>query len=340
MSTNAPGIVKRGSNRIYADPRTIGIDPAWNTRTDFGDIEGLARDILSEYRKDPESGGLLNDLRIERGGAGAIDGKVFTLVDGERRSRAINILLTTGIDGSGPITFEHGIPVKIEPAGTSIIEKRLRMYKANGSKPFLPIEEAETFRRLRSDVIVDGKVICKGMTIAQIEEATGKSDNYIVGSLALLDADPTLIEAVKTGAVSSGLAKSIAVNARGDKAKQAEIVADAKAAGTDKTRRRAVLKKIDDSRRAKAAKTGKKLKMRALTNDDLKAMGARVANLLATKVKEAGWDEHIADLGSDDDKIEGMIGFCQMDEQLTAAVTLGMLQGLKAAAGLKVNLDI
>lgn len=340
-TTNPSGIVKRGSNRVYADPRLIGVDPKWNTRFDFGDIEGLARDILDEYRKSPESGGLLNDIRVERGGAGATDGKVFTLVDGERRLTAITLLLTKGIDGSGPIAFEHGVPVKLEAPGTSSIDKLLRMYKANGGKPFLPLEEAEAFRRMRTDEVDEhGAVTRKGLTIAQIEEATGKSDNYIVGSLALLDADPTLIEAVKDGSVSAGVAKSIAVNARGDKAAQAELAKEAKDAGKDKTKRRAVLKKIEQKRVAKAEKKGLKLKMRALGDDDLKALGEKAARHLAAKAKDAGWDVATADSKDMDERIARMVEVCQMDDALTAAFTLGALQALKAAAGMKVPLDI
>ena len=342
MTTNqTPGLVKRGSNRVYADPRLIGVDPKWNTRFDFGDIEGLARDILDEYRKAPESGGLLNDIRVERGGAGAVDGMVFTLVDGERRLTAIKLLLKEGIDGSGPVAFEHGVPVKIEAAGTSSIDKLLRMYKANGGKPFLPLEEAEAFRRMRTDEVdADGKVTRKGLTIAQIEEATGKSDNYIVGSLALLDADQTLIDAVKSGDVSAGVAKSIAVNARGDKAAQAELATEAKAAGKDKSKRRAVLKKIEAKRVAKAEKKGLKLKMRAMDDEGLKALGEKVARQLAAKAKEAGWDAETADSATPDERIDRMVAVCQMDEALAAAFTLGALQALKAAAGIKVALDI
>lgn len=340
-ATNPSGIVKRGSNRVYADPRVIGVDPAWNTRFDMGDIQGLARDILDEYRKVPETGGLLNDLRVERGGLGAINGNVFTLVDGERRLTAIRLLYTEGIDGSGPITFEHGVPVKLEAAGTSSIDKLLRMYKANGGKPFLPLEEAEAFRRMRTDEVdADGKITRKGLTIAQIEEATGKSDNYIVGSLALLDADQSLIDAVKTGEVSAGVAKSIAVNARGDKTAQAELATEAKAAGKDKVKRRAVLKKIEAKRVAKAEKKGLKLKMKALSDDDLKALGEKTARHLAAKAKEAGWDEQTADSSTLDERIQRMVEVCQMDEALTAAFTLGALQALKAAAGIKCVLDI
>jgi ParB-like chromosome segregation protein Spo0J len=337
-TTNTPGIVKRGSNRVYADPRLIGVDPAWNSRFDLGDVVGLARDILDEYRKAPETGGLLHDIRVERGGLGAVDGNVFTLVDGQRRLTAIRLLLSDGVDGSGPIAFEHGVPIKLEAAGTPVIDKLLRMYKANGGKPFLPLEEADAFRRLRADEVVDGKVIRKGLTIAQIEEATGKSDNYIVGSLALLDADASLVEAVKSGAISANVGKSIAVNARGDKAAQAELATEAKAAGKDKVKRRAVLKKIEAKRVEKATKKGLKLKMRALDDQDLSKLGEKVARLLASKAVESGFLK--LGVAIDDQAIAGMGAKCAADPALAAAFTFGALQALKAAAGLKISLDI
>ena len=328
MATQAPGIVKR-PNAYFIDPTRVSIDPTWNVRFDWGDITELARQILAELKANPASGGLLVDLRVQRLSP-PTDVADFKIVDGERRMTAIKLLMSEGVDGSGPIAFPEGVPAKIESASASTLDLLFKMYLSNEGKKFLPLEEAAFFKRLQGE----------GLTIAQIEERVKKSDNYIVGALALLDADPTLVAAVKSGEVGAGVAKSIAVNARGDKAKQAEITADIKAAGKDKVKRRAVLKKIEAARVAKAAKKGKTLKIKSLTDADLNDMGQRVAKNLVAKATEAGWDDVTTAANTADEKITAMVEVCKMDEAMAAAYTLGVLQGLKAAAGLKVELDI
>lgn len=346
-TTGAAGIVKRGSNRIYVDPRMVARAPGWNPRFDKGEVEALALSIADEYAKDPESGGLLNDIRVARemddlaGNPIALpEGKAFFLVDGDRRLTAIELLLGEGVTPEGGGTpvrcdFAHGVPAKIDPKGAPMKDRFLRMFKANDGKLFLPVEEAHAFQRMK-DVY--------GMTIADIEEATGKSDNYIVGSLALLQADPVLVEAVKSGEVSAGVAKSIAVNARGDAEKQKELVADAKAAGKDKAKRRAVLKKIDDARRAKAAKKGKALKMRTLDKEEVAGMGARAARLLVAKAKEAEWVEKgvvaSAKELETEDGLKAAIGYVARDGSHVAAYTLGFLMAMRAVAGMKSPLDL
>lgn len=320
MASNAPGIVKR-PNAYFIDPKVVKRREGWNVRFDFGDIERLADSIKAELDKDPASGGLINDIRVKRL-AQPVDGFIFELVDGDRRLTAIELLMSKGV------VFPDGVPAKIENKAADDLDLLVRMFTANQGKPLLPLEEADAFKRMQD----------AGMTLAQIEKAVGKSDNYIVGTLALLTADQSLQDAVKDGAVSGGVAKAIAVSARGDKAKQAEIVADVKAAGTDKVKRRAVLKKIEAARVAKAAKVGKVLKMKSLSDADLSEIGAKVAKNLAAKALEAGW----ADMTGQDAEvaIAAMVELVQKDEALVAAFTLGALQALKAAAGLKVNLDL
>ncbi len=312
-----PGIVKR-PNRYFIDPRALMIEPGWNHRFDMGDIEQLADQIAAELKRDPASGGLIHDLHVQKldtpilgTGAGAPP-IVFKVTDGERRTMAINVLIKRGE------TFPDGVPAKIVPANADKVQLLIRSFVANGNKALLPLEQAAAFKAMKD----------AGMTLADIERETGMSDNTIVGALALLDSPQELQDAVKNGAIGGSLAKSIAVNARGDKAKQKELAAEAVAAGKDKKKLAVVKTKVDDARRAKAARKGLKLKMRALTNEQLSVIGAKMSEVLMNQMAELGLpaDAVLTDWLADAD-LDQRIGY-----------TFGVLQGLKAAAGVPVAL--
>lgn len=308
----AAGIVKR-PNAYFIDPKTITRRAGWNPRFDMGEIELLAESIKTLLARSVASGGLLNDIRVKRLPEPTAAGHVFELVDGDRRLTAIELLMSRGV------SFPEGIPAKIEARDAEDLDLLINMFTANTGKPFLPLEEAHAFKRMKD----------AGMTLAQIEKATGRSDNSIVGALALLDADPALVDGVKSGKIGSGLAKSIAVNARGDRAKQAELAREAIEAGKDKGKRKAVLRKVDDARRAKAAKKGVKLKMRALSDDQLSAIGAKMSEVLTAQMADN-------DLPADCD----MDAWVRSEKDLRCAFTLGVMYALKAAAGMPVQLVI
>ncbi|MNK65508.1 Chromosome-partitioning protein Spo0J [compost metagenome] len=290
----------------YLDVGAIRRKPGFNPRFEFGDIELLARSIAAN--------GVLNSLRVRK-----VDVGVFELVDGDRRLTAIELLVANSKAGKSPsFTFPHGVPCIIVDAAQDAVTDIVQMFEANTGKAFLPLEKAAAFRTMRD----------AGLTIADIEARTGCSDNDIVGSLALLEGDETLVEATRTGKVKGGLAKSIAVNARGDKKLQRELTEKAIAAGTDKVAKRAVLKEVDNARRAKAAKKGLTLKMRALSDDELGALGVTAAEALKLLLDELGMD-YDSDLRS----------WIAADPELRVAATFGALEGLKAAAGVKTSLE-
>jgi ParB-like chromosome segregation protein Spo0J len=309
MATNsrtAAGVVKQTALN-HIDPRAIRRAPGHNPRFDFGEIEGLARSIAAN--------GTLNPIRVKKADVG-----VFELVDGDRRLTAIELLLANHKAGKQPSAdFSTGVPAIIVDKDQDEVTGIIQMFEANTGKPFLPLEKAAAFKKMRD----------AGLTIADIEARTGCSDNDIVGSLALLDGDDTLVEAARTGKIGGGLAKSIAVNARGDKALQKKLAEQAVAAGKDKGARRAVLKAVDEARRKKAEKKGLKLKIRALSDEELSEKGAALARALAAKLEAAG-------IALDADLRE----WAGNDPELAIAFSFGALEGLKAAAGIKVPLEV
>jgi hypothetical protein len=318
-----PAGIMRKTTGYNADPRRICRREGWNTRFDFGDIQNLAESILVELKRDPSNGGLLHDLRVKRlpkddPRAATAD---FELVDGDRRMTAIELLLSKGVE------FPEGVGIKLVDREQDDLTSLIQMYTANTGKPFLPLEEAAAFKRMRDS----------GMTILQIAKAVGKADTHVIETLSLLEADEEVQDAVRTGKVGATVAKAIATTARGDKAAQKDLLAEAKTAkgkGADaKAARARLAKKLLDKKQAKAEAKGKTLKIRALDDAQLSGLGLSVAKLLEAKVKEA-WPS------TDPKTIEDVLEMVKKDEKLVAAYTLGALHALHAAAGQKVNLDI
>jgi len=306
----AAGIIKR-SSAFFADPRMIAPKinaengKRFNPRIDFGDIEGLAISI--------KANGLLNPLRVKR-----IEpletGEVFELIDGERRLTALKLILKK----DPAFLAEEGVPITIVKKDQSDLTSKLQMFEANNSKNFTPIEEATAYRDFRE----------AGMSIKQICAAVGRAHMHVTEILALLDGDESLIKAAETGAIGKTMAKNIARQAKGDKTKQAELVKAATGAGKDKAKLRTVKKAIDESRRAKAAKKGRTLKIRALSDLELSDLGAKLAATMTDKMKDAGKALNF-DLRE----------WVRKDEALALAASFGALEALKAAAGAKTNLD-
>lgn len=304
-TANAPGIALRTS-AYRATVSSITRREGWNPRFDFGEIEELAKSI--------KVNGLLNPLRVKRiAGAAKTDALQFELIDGDRRLTALEQLVKAGVE------FPEGVPVIIVDKAQDDLTSLFQMFEANTGKNFLPLEEAAAYQRMRD----------AGLTIKQICERVSRKQVHVVATLALITADADVQDAVKDGTVNSTTAKKIAQHARGDKAKQKELVAQAKQVGKDKTKKAALDKEIDATRRAKAAKTGKVLKMRALSDVELSKIGEELALSMASKLRDASKTLDF-DLRT----------WVSQDDALALAFTFGALEALKAAAGMSITLDV
>lgn len=310
------GIVKKTTG-YSVDPSKIARREGWNARFDFGDIKSLAASIKCELERDPSGGGLLNPLRIKRLPSDSTllaKGFLFELIDGDRRLTAIESLLDK------QVTFPLGVAAELVERDQTDLQSLIQMYTANTGKPFLPLEEADAFRRM-----VDG-----GMTTKQIAQAVGRTETTVKEALALLAADPKLLEAVKSGKVGVTDAKMIVNSTGKDAAAQAAIVDAAAAAGGKKAGKAAITKRLQDIKKQRAVAAGKTVKMRALTNDQLSAIGARMSDHLVVLLKEAGVSQEDTDLRA----------WVKADEKLAAAFALGALDALKVAAGQDLDLMV
>lgn len=332
----AAGVLKR-SRVSFIDPRLLVIDPEWNNRFDMGDIEELADSIKYQLERDPESGGLLHHIGVRRLSKGdplrfatnPLDKKgeelekEFAVSFGHRRSMAIWHLLSKGV------VFPVGVPADMQEKGMSVADAIVQLFvENNATKPLLPVEEAAALKRLHDELVNDPS-IKKADIYKVIGKKVGRSDIYVWETMQLLGADEEVKEAVTKGEIGATAARQIAIHAKGDKSKQKELVAAAKQAKKgDKSAKAALKKGLDDSRRAKHASKGRQLKIRALNDAELSALGATLAASMAKKLTDAN-----KPLDFDLRK------WVASDDKLALAAAFGALEALKAAAGMKINLD-
>lgn len=317
MTASKNGIVTaRLTAYNMIDPKAVVRKPGHNPRFDFGEINELAKSIKFQATQANVPGGLLNAIIVKR-----VEADKFELVDGDRRLTAVEQLIKWAEEGKPDgYAFTEGIPARLADKNQDEITGLIQMFEANTGKSFLPLEEAAAYKKMRD----------AGLTIERICEAVQRAHVHVVATLALIDAAPELKQAVASGKIKGTMAKNIATAARGDLDKQAALVNEAIAAGKDAKKKRVVVQKVQQARVAKAAAKGKTLKIRALTDDQLSELGAKVAKHLEALIKEVpqGVDP------------ETLIETIKKDEMLAVVYTFGALQGLKAAAGVKTQLEV
>lgn len=149
-----------------------------NVRTDYGDIELLAKQIL-------ENGGIRNPCK------GFKKDGVYYLTDGHRRYRAAKLILET----TGQVI---DIPMLTEKDNTE--EKRVMdMIICNEGKPLNPVEQADAIQRL---------ITC-GMDEKVIMDKTGFSNVYICNLKMLNNAPSKIKDLIIQNIISATLAMSI-----------------------------------------------------------------------------------------------------------------------------------
>jgi len=311
------GIVKaRPNNHNLVDPTTIGRMPGWNPRIDFGDIEALAAQIEQQILSG-HTVGLVNPLRIRRA-VGRTDGKMFDLVDGDRRLTAIELLLSRGV------TFSDGVPAIISDAKQTEKQMLLQMLLANEGKPFTPIEEAQAYRRMK-----DG-----GMTVEEICKAVGRSHVHVGYTMALLEAAPEVRDAVADGSIGASLAKEV-IKAAGRKNQKGQADPDQERGGDEQPeegqRARVELSKAKSTRQQAAGKAVKPQR------NVMRSVG-QIQKQCERLVKH--WEGAKTAEGFTDRDLSGYLEDIGDDANLAGAFVAGAIETLKYVMGMDVNLEI
>lgn len=155
------------------DPRNIEVVDNFNSRVDFGDIEELATQIAKD--------GVLNPIHVKR-----IPGTDrFTLVDGERRYRAVMYNIEQGL----PVTM---VPAVLVPQNTTPVDLLRMQLQCNEGKNFSDYEYAVHLKKLRD----------QGLTNKQIAELLGKKEARISWYFRFLNIDERVKELMKQNRIT------------------------------------------------------------------------------------------------------------------------------------------
>ena len=158
------------------DPRSIVVVDGFNSRTDFGNIEELAAQIKEQ--------GMLNPITVipQKDDNGI---ETYRLVDGERRYRAVMLLISRGVDIAR-------IKALFLSKSTSEEEMLIQQFLRNEGKNFTEYELGILCKKLRDNC---------GKTVAEIAKMLGKNQGVISYALADLEYDPRIQEMLKTNEI-------------------------------------------------------------------------------------------------------------------------------------------
>jgi ParB/RepB/Spo0J family partition protein len=175
MAGKKPLAPDKKTDYFWVDSRKLIEEEGYNERENWGDIPGLAKEILAV--------GVQQSLIVNR------RGEYYSVKSGNRRRLACAMLVE---QGHGPIM----VPCILERRGGSAEERILHQITDNSGLAFTPWENAKVMRRLRAFKWSD----------KEIAERSGKSVVYVRRLLSLADAPQKLINLVREGRVSATFA--------------------------------------------------------------------------------------------------------------------------------------
>ena len=271
----------------------------WNPRFDFGDLSEIKATMAPA---DGSKEGRFYEhkpLLVRR------VGDDFEIIDGDRRFTVVEKLVKAGVK------FTAGIPVVIASKDMDDVEGLIETLTANNGKNLLPLEEAAAFKRLL-DMDVTPKLKPR-----DIAERVGKAEAHVRATLALLDADESVREALTSKKINSTTAKNIAVKARASKETQKALVA--KAAGAKgKAAKKAVKEEIrTTSKRAIKAKDG----LTPLRPAQIAVALNQISKAITVGLKDVGIAE------------KALMTELKNDDKLALAFHLGAQAAMLAASG-------
>lgn len=187
METNK---TKQNKEIFSIDPRNIVVPDGFNSRVNFGDINELAEQI--------RQCGMLNPVTVQA--TQTEDGEKYTLIDGERRYRAVMQLIENG----EKINYIKAIIIP-----SNLTKKELYQQQAmrNEGKNFNEYEWAILTRKIQNDCGIDN--------VSEIAKMLGKNPGVVVYWLQILDMPEDFQELVRTNQLGgSDLRRILQANGR------------------------------------------------------------------------------------------------------------------------------
>lgn len=177
---------KAATDFFNLNPIDVNVVEDFNPRKDFGDIKELAADI--------KANGLMQPLIVRD----SEEGPGFDLVDGERRYRAIQMLMEQD-------AWTDLIPCRIMDID-DVTALAATISTGTGALPLNDLEQADVCGRLKA----------KGLSQKDIASTFGKSQPWVSQRFKLLNAIPAAIEAYNKGKIN-GTALLEVASAKGEK---------------------------------------------------------------------------------------------------------------------------
>ena len=147
----------------WIEVEKLHVEPNWNVREDYGDIEGLARSIASEGVKEPLTGYFDDQNRA-------------IVTNGHRRMKAIELARKKfGAE-------IRRVLLQLEPRSASQADRTLTMLVSNSGKPLTPYEIGKVVQRLRKF----------GWTLDEIQQRAGYSKSHLENCELLAGATPPI----------------------------------------------------------------------------------------------------------------------------------------------------
>jgi len=169
-------------NLYHVPYQNLSVDPNFNVREDYGDIEELARSLAEVGQKVPCK------VRLSD------DGQNLIVVDGHRRLKAISIA-----------NDKYGASIDVvacinEEKGTNEEDRIIDLFTLNSGKPLTLLEQAKAVKRL----------LDYHWKPSDIAKKIGKPATFISSLLAINGSSHELRDAVQKGIVSATAAIKLA----------------------------------------------------------------------------------------------------------------------------------
>lgn len=162
---------------LLVDPRMIRIEPGFNTRIDFGNMDELEASIIENGVKKPLQG--------------YKEGDFYYVVDGARRLTATMSAIAKGHEIAR-------IPLISERKKT-IEERTLDILLSNDGKPLTALELGETYKKLLS----------YGLSVSEIARKTGKTPAHVSSMITVAESGTEVKNLINNGNISATLVAEV-----------------------------------------------------------------------------------------------------------------------------------
>ncbi len=212
MAKHGIAAIAEGRTDLFRmDPSKIVVREGWNSR-DFDHPDNQAHvDAMAAS---------IREVGVKEPLAGYLEGETFVLTNGESRYRAVQKLLTEGVE-------IKTVPVMPEPRYSSEADYLASQFIRNSGRPFTPMENAKLFTKL----------LALGWSEKDISEKTGVTVER-VQQVSKLNAVPESVKGyIRKGQVSATLVQRIQAKAKDAKEIETQVkdaIAAAKAEGKTK----------------------------------------------------------------------------------------------------------